>query len=148
MGKKVTYERWINLYLPDGWTEREEMGFVLLEKENWPGMVQLTFIERDEVSTPPVEAAKILLEDTLEERDVPFPREAIRSESRPDTGIAVIDYTNIASKDPAHWRIWFLVDRTRAIMAAYICDPAHDGQQIDEASGIIADLEFIPSTND
>ena len=48
MGKKVTYERWINLFLPDSWHEREEMGFVLLEKDNWPGMVQLSFIERDE----------------------------------------------------------------------------------------------------
>ncbi len=124
------------------------MGFVLLEKENWPGMVQLTFIERDEVTTPPSEAAKIYLEDTLEERDVPFPREAIRMENRADAGVAVIDYTDTVSKDPAHWRVWFLVDRTRAIMAAYICDPEHDGQQIDEASRIIADLEFIPSTND
>jgi len=148
MGKKVTYERWINLFLPDGWSEREEMGFVLLEKENWPGMVQLTFIEREEVTTPPSEAAKIYLEDTLEERDVPFPREAVRMENRADAGVAVIDYTDTISKDPAHWRIWFLGDKTRAIMAAYICDPEHDGQQIDEASRIIADLEFIPSTND
>ena len=148
MGKKVTYERWINLFLPDGWNEREEMGFVLLEKENWPGMVQLTFIEREEVTTTPSEAAKIYLEDTLEERDVPFPREAVRMENRADAGVAVIDYTDTISKDPAHWRIWFLVDKTRAIMAAYICDPEHDGQQIDEASRIIADLEFIPSTND
>jgi len=148
MGKKVTYERWINLFLPDGWSEREEMGFVLLEKENWPGMVQLTFIEREEVTTTPSEAAKIYLEDTLEERDVPFPREAVRVENRADAGVAVIDYTDTISKDPAHWRIWFLVDKTRAIMAAYICDPEHDGQQIDEASRIIADLEFIPSTND
>ncbi len=148
MGKKVTYERWINLFLPDGWSEREEMGFVLLEKENWPGMVQLTFIEREEVTTTPSEAAKIYLEDTLEERDVPFPREAVRMENRAEAGVAVIDYTDTISKDPAHWRIWFLVDKTRAIMAAYICDPEHDGQQIDEASRIIADLEFIPSTND
>jgi hypothetical protein len=148
MGKKVTYERWINLFLPDGWNEREEMGFVLLEKENWPGMVQLTFIERDEVKTPPSDAAKIYLEDTLEERDVPFPREAVRMENRADAGVAVIDYTDTVSKDPTHWRIWFLVDKTRAIMAAYICDPEHDGQQIDEASRIIADMEFIPSTND
>jgi hypothetical protein len=148
MGKKVTYERWINLFLPDGWNEREEMGFVLLEKENWPGMVQLTFIEREEVKTPLSEAAKIYLEDTLEERDVPFPREAVRMENRADAGVAVIDYTDTISKDPTHWRIWFLVDKTRAIMAAYICDPEHDGQQIDEASRIIADLEFIPSTND
>jgi hypothetical protein len=148
MGKKVTYERWINLFLPDGWNEREEMGFVLLEKENWPGMVQLTFIEREEITTPPSEAAKIYLEDTLEERDVPFPREAVHMENRADAGVAVIDYTDTLSKDPTHWRIWFLVDKTRAIMAAYICDPEHDGQQIDEASRIIADLEFIPSTND
>ena len=148
MGKKVTYERWINLFLPDGWNEREEMGFVLLEKENWPGMVQLSFIEREELTTPPSEAAKIYLEDTLEERDVPFPREAIRMENRPDAGVAVIDYKDTTSKDHTHWRIWFLVDKTRAIMAAYICDPEHDGYQIDEASRIIADLEFIPSTND
>jgi hypothetical protein len=148
MGKKVTYERWINLFLPDGWNEREEMGFVLLEKENWPGMVQLTFIEREEVTTPPSEAAKIYLEDTLEERDVPFPREAVRMENRSDAGVAVIDYIDTVSKDPVHWRIWFLVDKTRAIMAAYICDPEHDGQQIDEASRIIADLEFIPCTSD
>ena len=148
MGKKVTYERWINLFLPDGWSEREEMGFVLLEKENWPGMVQLTFIEREEVTTPPSEAAKIYLEDTLEERDVPFPREAVRMENRADAGVAVIDYTDTISKDPAHWRIWFLVDKTRAVMAAYICDPEHEGKVIDEAVAIIADLEFRPSTSD
>ena len=148
MGKKVTYERWINLFLPDGWSEREEMGFVLLEKEQWPGMIQLTFIERDEVETPPVEAARMFLEDTLEERDVLFPRDAIRTDNREDVGEAVIDYTNSESKEPTHWRIWFLVDKTRAIMAAYICDPEHDGQQIDEAARIVADMEFIPSTND
>ena len=123
------------------------MGSVLLEKENWPGIVQLSFIERDETATPPAEAAKILLEDTLEDRDVPFPREAIRTENRADTGLAVIDYTDTASKDPTHWRIWFLADKTRAIMAAYICDSKHDGLQIEEASRIIADLEFIPSTS-
>ena len=148
MGKKVTYERWINLFLPDSWHEREEMGFVLLEKDNWPGMVQLSFIERDETKIPPSEAAKIYLEDTLEERDIPFPREAIKVENGGKIGWAVIDYTDKNSKEPAHWRVWFLVDRTRAIMAAYICDPEHDGYELEEASGIIADLEFISSAND
>jgi hypothetical protein len=148
MGKKVTYERWINLFLPDGWHEREEMGFVLLEKDNWPGMIQISFIERDETKTDPSEAAKIYLEDTLEERDIPFPREAIKVENGGTIGRAVIDYTDKKSKEPAHWRVWFLVDRTRAIMAAYICDPGHDGHELEEAAGIIADLEFIASTDD
>lgn len=148
MGKKVTYDRWMNLFLPDGWNEREEMGFVLLEKDKWPGMVQLSFIEREETTTPPVKAAVMLLEDTLEERDIPFPREAVRSEDLGDHGIAVIDYTRTDVKEPAHWRVWFLVDRTRAIMAAYVCDPAQDGSVIEEASRIIADLEFIPLSND
>ena len=58
MAKKVTYERWINLFLPDGWNEREEMGFVLIEKDNWPGMIQLSFMEREETKTPPAEAAR------------------------------------------------------------------------------------------
>jgi len=40
----------------------KKMGFVLLEREGWPGMVQLSFIERDEFKTPPAEAARILLE--------------------------------------------------------------------------------------
>jgi hypothetical protein len=144
----VTYERWINLFLPDGRNEREEMGYILLEKQGWPGMMQLSFIEREETNTPPAEAAKIYLEDTLEERDVPFPREAIRMEDLGDHGIAVIDYTFRESQEPVHWRIWFMVDKTRAIMAAYVCDPTHDGQAIDEASRIIADMEFIPAAND
>jgi len=148
MGKKVTYERWIDLFLPDGWSEREEMGFILLEKENWPGMIQLSFIERDETATPPAEAARILLEDTLEERDVPFPREAIRVDDFGDRGIAVIDYTLKESNEPAHWRIWFIADRSRAVMAAYICDPEHDNVALDEASRIVADLELIPSVHD
>ncbi len=148
MGKKVTYERWINLFLPDGWNEREEMGFVLLEKDNWPGMLQLSFIERDEARASTSETAQILLEDALEDRDVPFPREAIRVEDLGDHSIAVIDYLHKNAEEPAHWRIWFLVDKTRAIMAAYICDPAYDGVQIDEASRIIADMEFLPPTHD
>jgi hypothetical protein len=148
MGKKVTYERWINLYLPDGWHEREEMGFVLLEKDNWPGMIQISFIEREETKTAPADAAKIYLEDTLEERDIPFPREAIKVENGGGLGKAVIDYTDKNSTDPAHWRVWFLVDKTRAIMAAYICDPEHDGHELAEATAIIANLEFITSMND
>jgi hypothetical protein len=148
MGKKVTYERWIDLFLPDGWSEREEMGFVLLEKENWPGMLQLSFIEREETKTQPVEAARIYLEDTLEERDVPFPRQAVRVEDRKDVGVAVIDYSDTSASMPAHWRVWFLVDKTRAVMAAYICDPEHDGKVIDEATSIVADLEFRRPTND
>jgi len=148
MGKKVTYERWINLFLPDGWHEREEMGYVLLEKDNWPGMIQISFIERDETKTAPSDAAKIFLEDTLEERDIPFPREAIKVENGGSLGKAVIDYTDKNAKDPAHWRVWYLVDRTRAIMAAYICDPEHDGQELAEATGIIANLEFIANMND
>lgn len=148
MAKKVTYARWINLFLPDGWNEREEMGFVLLEKENWPGMLQLSFIERDNADRPMGEEARLLLEDTLEERDIPFPREAIRVEDLGDHAVSVIDYTLRESKEPAHWRIWFLVDKSRAIMAAYICNPDHDGIQLEEASRIIADMEFIPSTND
>ena len=148
MGKKVTYERWINLFLPDGWNEREEMGFVLLEKEGWPGMVQLTFIERTETKLPPLDAARILLEDTLEERDIPFPREAVKTENRGDTGIASLDYTYKDKDEPTHWRIWFILDRTRALMAAYISSPDFDTPHLDEASRIIADIEFIPSTND
>ena len=148
MGKKVTYERWVNLFLPDGWNEREEMGSVLLEKENWPGMMQLSFIEREDTEMPPVEAAKVLLEDMLEERDVPFPREAIRVEDLGDHSIAVIDYTFSDKQEPAHWRIWFLVDSSRAILVAYVCDPDHDGNEIEEASRIIADMEFISTTND
>ncbi len=148
MGKKVTYARWINLFLPDGWNEREEMGFVLLEKENWPGMLQLSFIEREETTTAPAEAARNLLEDILEERDVPFPREAIRVEDLGDHSIAVIDFLHKDAQEPVHWRIWFMVDRTRAIMAAYVCDPAYDDHQVDEASRIIADMEFLPPAND
>ena len=148
MGKKVTYERWINLFLPDGWTEREEMGYILLEKEGWPGMVQLSFLERDETRSTPVEAAKILLEDTLEERDVPFPREAVKVENRGDMGVATLYYTYQDKEAPAHWRVWFLVDKTRALLAAYISDPEHDIPYLDEATRIIADIEFIPSTND
>ncbi len=148
MGKKVTYERWINLFLPDGWNEREEMGFILLEKDGWPGMVQLSFIERDETKLRPAEAAKVLLEDTLEERDVPFPREAVKVEDRNDLGIASLDYMYKSEKEPTHWRIWFLVDKTRALMVAYISDPGNDIPFLDEASRIVADIEFIPPTND
>ena len=66
----------------------------------------------------------MLLEDTLEERDVPFPREAIKVEDRGDMGIASLDYIFQDKEEPAHWRIWFLVDKTRALMAAYVSDPA------------------------
>jgi len=145
MAKKVTYERWINLFLPDGWNEREEMGFVLLEKEGWPGMVQLSFIEREEESLTLVDAARILLEDTLEERDIPFPREAVKTEDRGDMGIATIDYTFQNKETPAHWRIWFLVDKKRAVLAAYVSDPEQDIPYLAEATGIVADIEFIPS---
>jgi hypothetical protein len=148
MGKKVTYQRWIDLFLPDGWTEREEMGYVLLEKEGWPGMLQLSFIERAETKTPPVEAARNMLEDTLEERDIPFPREAVKVESRGDMGSATLDYTYKDKDEPMHWRVWFLVDKTRAILAAYISNPDHDVPFLDEATRIIADIEFVPSMND
>lgn len=147
MGKKVTYERWINLFLPDGWHEREEMEFVLLEKDGWPGMVQLSFIEREELSLPPVAAAKMLLEDTLEERDIPFPREAIKVDDRGDTAVATIDYTFNEKETPSHWRIWFLVDGTRALLAAYVSPADHDTPYLAEASGIVADIEFIPSSS-
>ncbi len=148
MGKKVTYERWINLFLPDGWNEREEMGFVLLEKDGWPGMVQLSFIERDETKAPPAAAAQILLEDTLEERDVPFPREAVKVEDRGDMSIATLDYRYEEKDEPTHWRIWFLVDKTRALMAAYVSNPEFDDPYLAEATGIVSDIEFIPATND
>ncbi len=148
MGKKITYERWINLYLPAGWNEREEMGFVLLEKEGWPGLLQLSFIERGETTTPSAEAATIMLEDTLEERDIPFPREAIKTEDLGDKGSATIDYTVKDTSEPTHWRIWFIVDRTRALMAAYVSDPEFDPHNLEEATRIVADIEFIPSTND
>ncbi len=148
MGKKITYERWITLYLPEGWNEREEMGFVLLEKEGWPGMMQLSFLERDETKTPPAQAARILLEDTLEERDIPFPREAVLVEDLGETGIAALDYTYKEGEDRTHWRVWFLVDKTRAIMAAYVSHPEHDKPYLDEATRIVADIEFIPATND
>jgi hypothetical protein len=148
MGKKVTYERWINLFLPDGWNEREEMGFVLLEKDAWPGLVQFTFLEREETKLSLVEAARIMLEDALEDRDVPFPREAIKVEDRPDLGIAMIDYMLKDEKNPTRWRIWFLADKTRAIMVAYICNPDHDHPALEEISRIVADVEFIPLTND
>jgi len=148
MGKKVTYERWINLFLPDGWNEREEMGFILIERDGWPGMVQLSFIERDETKLLPVEAARVLLEDTLEERDIPFPREAVKIEDRGDTGIASLDYTFKDKEQPTHWRIWFLVDKTRALMAAYISSPDNDIPFLEEATRIIADIEFVPPLND
>jgi len=148
MGKKVTYERWINLYLPDGWTEREEMGYILIEKDGWPGMIQLSFIERDETKLAPVQAAQVLLEDTLEERDIPFPREAVKVEDGGTMGSATLDYTFREKEGPTHWRIWFLVDKTRALMAAYISSPDHDTPYLDEATRIVADIEFIPGTND
>jgi len=148
MGKKVTYERWINLFLPDDWNEREEMGFILLEKEGWPGMVQLSFIERDESKLPALEAARILLEDTLEERDIPFPREAVKVEDRGDMAMASLDYIFQEKEEPTHWRIWFLVDKTRALMAAYISAPELDNPYLDEATRIVADIEFIPVTSD
>lgn len=147
MGKKVTYERWINLFLPDGWHEREEMGFVLLEKDGWPGMVQLSFIEREEKSLPPADAARMLLEDTLEERDIPFPREAVKVEDRGNLAVAMIDYTFKDKETPSHWRIWFLVDGTRALLAAYVSNPEQDTPYLSEATSIVADIEFIPTAN-
>ncbi|HYA86481.1 MAG TPA: hypothetical protein VEI57_05380 [Nitrospirota bacterium] len=148
MGKKVTYERWINLYLPDGWNEREEMGFILIEKEGWPGMVQLSFMEREDTKLPLGEAARALLEDTLEERDIPFPREAVKVESQGDRGSATLDYTFKEKDELTHWRIWFVVDNTHALMAAYISSPDHDIPYLDQATHIIDDIEFIPLTND
>lgn len=142
MGKKITYERWINLYLPEGWSEREEMGYVLLEKEGWPGLVQLSFIEREDTKTAPETAAAILLEDTLEDRDVPFPRDAVKISSRGDTGIAMVDYT-YRGEQPAHWRIWSIVDDSHALLAAYISHPDHDLPYLDEVSKIIGEIEFI-----
>jgi len=144
----VTYERWINLFLPDGWNEREDMGFIVIEKEGWPGMVQLSFLERDESKLPAAEAARMFLEDTLEERDVPFPREAVKIEDRGELGIASLDYMFKSQEEPTHWRIWFLVDKTRALMAAYISNPENDVPYLDEVTRIIADIEFVPSTND
>ncbi len=141
----MIYERWVNIFLPDGWTEREEMGFVLLEKDGWPGMMQLSFIEREEIKISPAEAARILLEDTLEERDVPFPREAVIVEDRGEMGIAALDYTYDVKDETTHWRIWFLADKTRAIMAAYVSDPDHLEPSLAEATRIIADIEFIPN---
>ena len=148
MGTKITYERWINLYLPEGWTEREEMGYVLLEKADWPGMVQLTFMERDERDRSHDEAAKILLEDILEDRDIPFPREAVNVENRGDAGMASVDYMFKEKEESSHWRIWMLVDKTHALMAAYISNPEYDIPHLEEASSIIADIEFIPHMND
>ena len=111
-------------------------------------MIQLTFIEREEKKLPPAEAARRLLEDTLEERDVPFPREAVKVEDRNGMGSATLDYTFKGKEELTHWRIWFLADKTRALMAAYISTPEHDVPFLEEATGIIADIEFIPDTND
>lgn len=143
MAKKITYERWINLYLPDGWSEREEMGFIFLEKENWPGLLQLSFIEREDTNMPSDKAALVMLEDTLEERDIPFPREAVKVETSGTMGIASVDYTYKDKEEPIHWRIWFLVDKTRSLMAAYVSDPKLDAPALTEASRIIADIEFL-----
>ncbi len=111
-------------------------------------MVQLSFIERDEAKNPPAEAARILLEDTLEERDIPFPREAVKVEDRGDMGIATLDYTYQEKEEPTHWRVWFLVDKTHALMAAYVSNPEYDEPYLAEAARIIADIEFLPSMND
>ena len=92
----------------------------------------------------PAEVAVQMLEDTLEERDIPFPREAVKGEDRGDMGIATLDYTFQDKDEAVHWRIWFLVDATRALMAAYISSPEHDVPALEEASRIIADIEFIP----
>ncbi len=110
-------------------------------------MVQLSFIEREELSLPPVAAARMLLEDTLEERDIPFPREAIKVDDRGDMAVATIDYTFNEKETPSHWRIWFLVDGTRALLAAYVSPADHDTPYLAEASGIVADIEFIPSSS-
>jgi len=123
------------------------MGFVLLEKEGWPGMVQLSFIEREETSLSPADAARMLLEDTLEERDIPFPREAVKVEERGDMAVATIDYLHKDKETPSHWRIWFLVDGTRALLAAYVSNPENDTPSLAEVTGIVADIEFIPLTN-
>ena len=111
-------------------------------------MVQLSFIEREESKIALTDTARIMLEDTLEERDIPFPREAVKVEDRGDMGIATLDYTYQGKDEPTHWRVWFLVDKTRALLAAYICDPAHDVPYLDEVTSIIADIEFLPITND
>ncbi len=111
-------------------------------------MMQLSFIERENKKASPAEAARILLEDTLEERDVPFPREAVLVEDRGDMGIAALDYTYDVKEETSHWRIWFLADKTRAIMAAYVSDPEHVNPSLAEAACIVADIEFITSTND
>lgn len=111
-------------------------------------MVQLSFLERDEMKLAPADAAVRLLEDTLEERDIPFPREAVKVEARADMGTATLDYTLKGQDETTHWRIWFLVDKTRALMAAYISSPEFDIPYLEETSRIISDIEFIPSTND
>lgn len=111
-------------------------------------MMQLSFIEREETKYPPVDAARNYLEDTLEERDVPFPREAVKVENRGDTGIATLDYTFKDKDEPTHWRVWFLVDKSRALMAAYVSNPDFDEPHLEEASRIISDIEFIPNMHD
>jgi len=40
------------------------------------------------------------------------------------------------------------VDKTRALMAAYVCNPEFDHPNLEEANRIISDIEFIPTTHD
>jgi hypothetical protein len=69
-------------------------------------------------------------------------------EEQGDLGIATLDYTYQEKEEPTHWRVWFLVDKTRALMAAYVSNPEFDDPCLAEASRIISDIEFIPNTND
>jgi hypothetical protein len=39
------------------------------------------------------------------------------------------------------------VDGTRALLAAYVSNPEQDTPHLAEATGIVADIEFIPATN-
>jgi len=48
-------------------------------------------------------------------------------------GIAALDYTYDVKDETTHWRIWYLVDKIRAVMVAYVSDPEHIHPSLDES---------------
>jgi hypothetical protein len=143
MSQKHLYEGWIILEVPEGWEAQEEPDLITLIKTgHGVGALQFSFYHRNRANKNIETDAKQMVLSFMQQENVSITNIKVNLARFKNHALAFTEYIKEEKKQINFWRLWQLVDATRAVTITYNCDIEDKDIERKEIDEIISKIEF------
>ncbi|MEW5849916.1 MAG: hypothetical protein AB2A00_14065 [Myxococcota bacterium] len=124
----VTWEGWFALDVPRGWHWEETDGIISVYNPEGAGALHFSCLYREGCDEPDLDEVKDMAQRFTDEQGWDVPAEDIHVRTLDGTPVVEMELVT-PSPEPEYWQVWHLIDRTRAILATYVCDAGDEEEE-------------------